>query len=152
MLINSSSHWLLTEKFMYQTILKEKNTPINCNEHQSNTMLLRVNLFLQNNPSGLLAKALWVLPPHIQVMQQHATLNRDKPNYSAVTAVLTQYTCTQNHSLQRNDTSKQHCPRASCNFLWTRIMPGIFQGSGIVTINTCYFTMCTVEIPSHFTA
>lgn len=27
-------------------------------------MLLRVTLFLQNNPSGLLAKTLWVLPPH----------------------------------------------------------------------------------------
>lgn len=27
-------------------------------------MLLGATLFLQNNPSGLLAKALWILPPH----------------------------------------------------------------------------------------
>lgn len=29
-------------------------------------------------------------------------------------------------------------------------MSGIFQGSGILTINMCYFTTCTRKIPSHF--
>lgn len=115
------------------------------------TWYCSVSLFPQNNPSGFLAKALWVLPPHnpscataCNCHQKTAKVfSTDCSSYSMYLSSEVQPT--------KDWHFKTELPTCIMQFYLAGIMSGIFQGSGILTINTCYFTMCTMKIPSCFT-
>lgn len=86
-------------------------------------MLLGVTFYLQNNFSGLLAKALWVLPPHNPncAIACNSKQKQSKP-YSTLTLVLVNVPLSQNHGVQRNLISQQNCPHASRNFCFEQAL------------------------------
>lgn len=133
MLRSSSSHWLLTKK--KKSSIKTYLRKINCNEHQNNMMLLKVTLFLQNNPSGLLAKVVWVIPPHNpracnSKQKQTKVFSSDCNSYSM-------YLRSESPPAKEWD-FKTELPTCVMQFFWKRVMSAIFQGSGILTINVLF--------------
>lgn len=99
-------------------------------------MLLGVTFYLQNNFSGLLAKALWVLPPHNPncAIACNSKQKQSKP-YSTLTLVLVNVLVSQNHGVQKKCFTTELSPCITQFLFRTSTMPGIFQGSDIVTIN-----------------
>lgn len=89
----------------------------------------------------------FLLPPQHPSCTIPCNSKQKQTKVLPVTAAFSQCTCAQNHSLQRN--FKPELPTCIMQYFWTRIVSGILQRSGILTI-MCFFTTHTMKIPSHF--